>query len=348
MIYRITFVGMKYPILIMVILFFISCQKESIEEKHSTIETITTTSPLSTFYKRIAMKNTTNDDIVDNSSCFFVKFLYTITLNNSVIPVHSESDFLYIEYYKNALNSDNDEVHFHFPITIQLSNYSERIINDQTAFNNLISECSNNTTIDSNKINCITINYPIVINQYNSDNLNTNSTTITNDKSLFLYLNGLLTNSYIAISYPINVSNENGLNTVITSNNQFELYVNNAIVNCNLNPILTINFENIITTGNWSINYAYDQNDTTTNYSGYNFIFNANKTVIATKNGSVKTGTWKTELDGSQTKFEVKFNSSPLNEIDEDWKIVEYSANQFHLSKRESNTETDYLYFHKN
>ena len=57
-------------------LVFFSCQSEITDEQYSTKETITKTTPLTTYVERIVMQKTAQDNIIDQTDCFMVKFPY--------------------------------------------------------------------------------------------------------------------------------------------------------------------------------------------------------------------------------------------------------------------------------
>lgn len=328
--------------------FFTACQTGSSEEVHSTKETITKTTPLSTLIQRVVMQKTSQDNIIDNANCFMIKFPYIVTVNNVQISINSSNDYQLIQNNINANSTDNDIVTIHFPITVIFNDYSEKNLVDQTAFSNAIAECPTNS-IDLDKINCLNINYPIVINIYDSNNQIASSTTISNNQSFYNFFDNLETNQFIAISYPIAVTNSNGQAITITNNSEFENSIKRAIDNCSENSNPSPDFIKIITSNSWKISYYYKVNDQTLIYNGYNFTFNNNNTVVATKSGMAYNGTWSTKVDNGVREFEIKIELDPLKKLDEGWKVFEFNNSQLRFRDiKEDNNETDYLYFVKN
>jgi hypothetical protein len=151
----------------------------------------------------------------------------------------------------------------------------------------------------------------------------------------------------VAISFPITITNSNGQNIIITSNNQLEDIIKNAVDNCveDLNP--SLDFIQILTTGSWKISYYYHESEKTSSYAGYSFVFNSNKTFVATKSGINYNGTWSTKVDYGVREFEIKIESNPLHDLDEDWKVLEFSGTQLRFRHVDNVFETDYLYFEK-
>jgi hypothetical protein len=336
-----------FSCLFLLLFVFSSCQKPSAEENYSTTETIINTSPLCVLLKRVAMQKTSQDNLIDKSSCFMIKFPYEVEVNNSEIYLYSSNDYKLVQNNINASSTDSDIVKIDFPVKVVLSDYSERYLTNQTAFNNLIVECQENSN-DFGKINCLSFNYPFTINLYNSNNQIASSIEIANNKSLYEYTEYIGTNQYISISYPINIVNQNAQTITVTSNNQLEDIIYEAIENCSENPLPTQSLTQVITNGSWKISYYFNDNEKTPIYSGYNFIFKSDFKATANKSGVIQNGNWKTFIDGSKTRFEIKFSPNPLNEINEDWKVFEYNETQLRFCKSEIGYETDYLYFTKN
>jgi len=80
-----------------------------------------------------------------------------------------------------------------------------------------------------------------------------------------------------------------------------------------------------LTTGTWRVTYFFDEKDETTDFDGFVFVFNDNGTAIATKNSTPAYGSWSIEKSSDGTvKLILYFGSVvPLDELDEDWKVLE-------------------------
>ncbi len=332
---------------LLLVVFFTACQTESTTEIHSTKETITKTTPLSTYILRVTMLKTSQDNIIDNSSCFMVKFPYVVTVNGVQIAIKSESDYVLVQNNINAHSYDNDIVTIQFPVVVVLNDYSEKSLANQTDFSNLIAACQANSSTFG-KINCITIAYPIVITIYDSNNQLASTNTITNDKNLFNFLNNLNSNQFLAINYPINSTNTNGVTVAIADNNQFEDTIKAAIDNCTQNTNPSLDFIKTLTTNTWKIAYSYyDKNEKTVVYDGYTFLFNSNYTATATKLGVTYNGTWSSKIDNGIREFKIKFETDKLDKLSEDWKVLEFNDSQLRFRHSDDSNETNYLYFEK-
>jgi hypothetical protein len=103
--------------------------------------------------------------------------------------------------------------------------------------------------------------------------------------------------------------------------------------------------------GTWRITYYFDSNtDKTSNFSGFNFTFNANGTIAATNNLFNANGTWNASMDDSKPKLFLTFTTpASFTELTEDWHVTALTSTKItmqHISG--GGGGTDYLTFEKN
>ena len=333
--------------LLLLNLVFLSCQSEMIEEEYSTKETITKSTPLTTFIERIVMQKTAQDNIIDQTDCFMVKFPYTVSINGVDVTINSAADIAVVENNIALSNIDSDVVSIHFPITVIFNDYKEKTLDSLSDYKALLYDCAEKSD-DLLQINCLTINYPIVINRYDSNNQIASSLTIKDDQSLYNFIFNLQDNQFIAVGYPITVTGSSGYSTSVTNNSQLEDLIKEALDNCLVNIHTSLDFAQVLTTGTWIISYFYDDKEQTTIYSGYQFSFKSDYSVVATKSGISKTGTWSIKTNNREREFEIDFNEDPLKKLEENWEVFEFSTSELRLREPSDNSlETDYLYFSK-
>lgn len=329
-------------------LLFFSCQSEIAEEEYDTTETIFKTSPLTTFVQRVAMKNTIIDDAIDGASCFMVKFPYTVTINNTEITISSANDYQLILTAKALSAVDDDIVHFHFPITIVLNDYSEKILTSQSDLDSQIDDCESHKD-DFSAINCLSLSFPIVINSYDSYKQIAGSINILDNQSLYNFIDALKSNQYISFSYPLMIKNDNNQLISINSNNQLEDQIEEALGKCSSHSNTSVAIINALISNPWSIKYLYDDNNKTALFNGYVFVFYANKTVIATKAGVSTLGQWEAHDNNGLVEFKMDFSAGQLHDIDSDWKLIEYNSSEIRFKEGGSHEgeQAEYLYFAK-
>jgi hypothetical protein len=342
------------------IVVFFSCQTETSVEEYSTKKTITKTTPLASYIQRIAMQKTKQDNIIDHTDCFMIKFPYVVTINGVEIAIQSAAAYASVEN-NIALNSDDDDiVDIHFPISIIFNDYTEKTLDSQNAYTNLVQDCDGKLN-DLAKINCIDINYPILIKRYDSNVQTASSVSIKNNEALYFFINNLEDNQFIAIEYPISVSALNGSQLIINDNKQFENIIKEVLDNCSENTNTSLDFVEVLISGAWSISYFYgdgdddesnddDDDEKTNSYSGYQFYFKSDYTVIASKSGSSFIGVWSTKLENGVREFQVNFNAATFNNLELNWSLFEFNNTKIHFRAETSNndSETHYLYFTKN
>ncbi|MFC4739614.1 hypothetical protein ACFO3U_06365 [Flavobacterium ponti] len=337
-------------LLILVSIFIFSCQTEESEIIQDNNENLTASSPLLSLVGRVSQNATSQDNVLDNSSCFAVQLPVVVIVNNQQITVSTSTDYQIVQDAIDAFSNDDDIVNFNYPITIVYQNFSTQVILNSNAFDDVLDDCGEDDDFD--EIDCISINYPIVINVYNSNNQLANTVTILNDVQLYNFIENLDSSDLIAINYPISLQNSNGQTIVIDSNNELENFIEDAIDDCDNSSGGsggTTTLANIITNGTWYISYYFDDVDETSNYNGYNFTFNSNGTSIAIKNSTSINGTWSNYIDSGQEKLELVFDGLTLDELEDDWRIIEFSSNIIKLKDVSGgNGGTDYLYFTKN
>ncbi len=330
-------------------LFLMSCQTEENEVIQDPNQNLTNVSPLTTLMTRVTQNPTSGDNIMDNSSCFSVVLPATVIVNGQNIVVSTQADYQTVQDAIDAFSNDDDIVNFIYPITIQFQNFSTQVLQDSDDLDDVIDDCGEDDGFD--EIDCISFNFPIVINVYNANNQLANTITINNNTDLYNFLENLEDNEYVAIQYPISLIDSNGVNVTITNNDQLEDVIEDSIDDCDDSPSGggSSALSSIIVDGTWYVSYFFDDTDETSDYAGYNFTFNVSGTATAVKNTTTINGSWSNYIDSGDEKLEFSFDGSVLDELEDDWEVTEYSATQIRLKDVSGGgSGTDYLYLTKN
>lgn len=330
-------------------LFLMSCQTEENEVIQDPNQNLSNVSPLTTLMTRVTQNPTSGDNIMDNSSCFSVVLPATVIVNGQNIVVSTQADYQTVQDAIDAFSNDDDIVNFIYPITIQFQNFSTQVLQDSDDLDDVIDDCGEDDGFD--EIDCISFNFPIVINVYNANNQLANTITINNNTDLYNFLENLEDNEYVAIQYPISLIDSNGVNVTITSNDQLEDVIEDSIDDCDDSPSGggSSTLSSIIVEGTWYVSYFFDDTDETSDYAGYNFTFNVSGIATAVKNTTTINGSWSNYIDSGDEKLEFSFDGSILDELEDDWEVTEYSATQIRLKDVSGGgSGTDYLYLTKN
>jgi hypothetical protein len=115
------------------------------------------------------------------------------------------------------------------------------------------------------------------------------------------------------------------------------------------NTVISTNFTTILQSGTWHVTYFFDDTNVTSNYSGYNFTFNSNGSISVISGSNSFSGDWDAYVDDNEDTLEIDFSASQLEDLSDDWEIIEFSETQIRLKDVSGgNGETDFLTFTKN
>lgn len=328
-----------------------SCQDEEETIIQDDTQSFSATSPLADLLERTTQHPTTYDNVIDDCSCFSVQLPVTVTVNSQQINVNTQSDYQLVQNVKDAYTNDDDIVHFSYPITVVHDNFQTQVLSNYNEYEQVVDNCYDDNGFG--EIDCISLVYPITMNVYDSNNQLANTVTVTSNSVLYNFLENLTNNVFVAVNYPISAINSNGQTVSLHTNSELENFIENSIDDCssstpgggsapNLTDVLTAS-------GTWRITYFYDDADETSHFYGYNFMFHTNGTVVAVKYSTTINGNWNTYINSGETKLNLNFEGSTLEEIEDDWRVIEFSTTQIRLRHTSGGGGgTDYLTFTKN
>lgn len=326
-----------------------SCQKEEKTIVSEGTQSFAKNSALAGLLSRISQNPTAVDNVLDNSSLISIKLPVTVTINGNTITVTSQGDYQLVQDAIDAFSNDDDVVQFNFPITIQLQNYTTQLISNSNQLHDAIEACGEDDDFD--EINCITLVYPVTVNLYDSNNQIGSTETITNNIHFFNFLTNLGNGTYVAINYPISATDSNGQSVVLNSNTELMNFIEDSIDDCDEDSGSgngEVSLSGLLVIGTWKVSYCYyDGHDESNYYLGYNFDFNSNGTVISQKNTTNIDGDWDINDDNEYLRLSLNFDGSDLEDIETNWRVVEYNETVIKLKKQNSDS-TDYLTFTKN
>ena len=86
--------------------------------------------------------------------------------------------------------------------------------------------------------------------------------------------------------------------------------------------------EDIVSRGNWIVNYYYENEDLTGEYQNYRFVFTNTGSVSYTLNADTFAGTWRKVIDANKNEFLIiDFNTHDQNieKLNQEWKVISRS-----------------------
>jgi hypothetical protein len=338
---------MRKLIFLLIALPFFACQNEENTINQNNDGALTKTSPLTSLVLRVVQNPTHWDNLLDGSDCHCVKLPVGITLNGDYLWIDGEDDYYAVWENMDESWTDDDIVHFDFPITISFEDFGEQVITSQAQLDAITCESDG-----FNEIRCMDFVFPISINTYDTNNQVANTITINTNLELYNFVQNLGSAEIFTIVYPVAVTFGTGPGTTANSNTELENIIEDVITDCDSGGgwgPTPDTLDEIMASGSWHISYCEnDDSEPVHYYDGYSFTFNANGTVTATKNNTTNNGTWGVYQDGSHKMIEFFFpNMGGLT--NDEWRVTEYNGNNFRLKNDQSSWDGyEYVYFTKN
>lgn len=335
----------QFIIITLLCLFVSSCQNDDENEIRVTTASLTKVAPLTSLLSRVSQYPTATDNVLDGTSFCSVQLPVTIVVNYNRVVVSSQEDFKLVTNIIDEYSNDDDKINFVFPITMVFKNFNTLKLNNEVELKKLVD--SYGAYNDYTEIDCIDFNFPISISSYDSNSQQAMSYAIQSNSQLYNFVNNLEDTDFFAIDFPLTMTSSiDGKLTEVNNNSELKSIIENSIGKCNIPSNENKELSSILVVGIWYVFYfSDDDTDQTTEFAGYNFTFLSNGYVSVIKNNTAINGTWNSYSDDGIEKFDMSFSGDTLDELDEDWKVIEYNSTSIRLKRGDS--EPHYLYLNK-
>ena len=334
---------MKYVLRFFLLIFIASCtlitscQKESLEiidETEDNTEAID--SNLTNLLLRATLNEGDVDDFIILSDCFTIDFPFTIIIDGIEVVVEGVQDYTEIIIIIEETGADIDDIEIVFPITLILSDYTEVVVNNLQELEQILGECQGN----NNRIDCVDFIYPLTVFRYNENTENSDTIIIDDDEGMYLLLSNLQEGDYITLQYPISVVLLDGTIVEINSNDELETILNGCSETIDDEVI-----KSYLTNGSWYVGYFFNGEINTTDYCEYALSFFENKTILISDGNVNYYGEWNTlEIEDVYYLY-LNFETYPLEELNNDWLIIETSMELMVLERVIDMNTVDVLIF---
>jgi len=298
-------------------------------------EVLAANSSIVNLMQNMSTNDGSNDNIIDKSNCFNVKFPLNVTANGEKIYVKSENEYKIIEYIFDDNDDDDDVLNITYPIIITLNDYTEVPIHNNFELNNHSNNCLGENEID-NDIECLDFKYPITASIFDKSNEILNTNTFYTDAELNHFLNNLNDDLFVTINFPITIILFDNTTIVLNNLTQLENIINNHKNDCdedddydyNDDDCNECNIEDLTTKltncNGWLVDKLDRYNTNYDNaYEGYTFNFTPDGRVVAYWPGASAHGTWI--ASGSKTKIKVILDIPDLPLFSNEWLLNEMS-----------------------
>lgn len=310
-----------YVALIGIVSILSSCQDEFEEvngdNEQQTIQANSTTASL---IEKTTSLDGSYDDVVDEASCFAIKFPYTISINGTAaITVTSMEDLQTIKVTLAGL--DNGVLEISFPITITLSDHSEIVVENKEQLLELARDCVESATDD--KIRCIDFVYPITLFTFDVDNQMTGEVMVDSDLQMRRFFSELEDNELVSISFPITLKKSDGTEITVENNTDLHSVLSTAGNECDKNGLTKEILDAFLLACQLEVREVLRENvDSTDQYFESIMTFSQDGTVVIGGGISAPlTGTWTTQNTDSGVQLTLDFNA--LVDFSMTWDVYE-------------------------
>ena len=323
-----------FTFLMMASLLATSCrQEESVLIEGPQDEVLKANSTVANLMLRTAMKDGSDDNIVDGANCFSIDFPFTVVVNGTEITVTSEEDLDTVEDIFDEFDDDDDTLEISFPVTIILSDFSEVTINSQEEFEDFADDCVGENEFDDD-IECVDIKYPVTASVFNANNELIDTITIADDEELYNFLENLEEADIVNIDFPITVILADGTEVSIPNLDALEEVIDAAKDDCDEDDDYDYNDDDcdncsteqlsdfLTSCDGWYVK-DLERNDVDLyeQYTGYLFSFLADGTLTVTTETESFSGSW--EASGTGNDITVTISIGDLPDFSDEWMLHE-------------------------
>ena len=337
-----------YASLLIIGLTFTSCQDEfeKLPEEEAQQEAIAANSTTAKLIENTSSNDGSFDNIVDESSCFNIRFPYAVKVNGFELTINSHEDLDEIEVIFDAFEEAAQQeaiLDIIFPITISLADYAEITINGIEDLRALAQECKEGG--DDDDIECIDFVYPITLYTFDLNNEETGNVAVEGDKDLRLFFAGLDGNDLISMEFPVTLKLYDGSTMVVYSNAELANAIENAKELCdedddndhNDDDFTQERLENYLVECPWLIHEVKRDNQLQTDqYIDYVMNFTEDGAVkVVDRQGNMLNGTWSTRV--SEYRVLLKLEFTELVDFTLEWYVYEIGEGKIKLYAGDGN-----------
>lgn len=320
-----------YVLLIVFVFTVSSCQDEFEEvggdNEQQTIQANSSTAGL---IEKTTSFDGSYDDVVDESSCFAIKFPYTLSINGTAsITINSIEDLQDIKVTLAGL--DNGVLEISFPITITLSDHSEIVVENKEELLELARECVESATDD--KIRCIDFVYPIALFTFDLNSQLTGEFVVKSDLEMRRFFSELDDNQLVSISFPIALKKSDGTEITVENNAELNAALSSAGNECERDVLNKEILDAFLLACQLEVREVLRDNvDSTDQYFESIMTFSQDGTVVIGGGTSAPlTGTWTTQNTDSGVQLALQFNA--LVDFSMTWDVYELESGVIKLYK---------------
>lgn len=340
----------KTTLVLLLAVFFLSCQNEEVVINNPEENTLSTASTLAGLVAQVTLNDGSEDNIIDNSSCVSIVLPVTVIVNGQELVISTEDDYKLIERVFDESADDVDELVIIFPIKVVLPDFSELELNNYDELEDLVEDCLEGG--DDLDIECLDFKYPINISVYDSASQTTNVVEISNDQDLYEFLSSAEDYLLFTINYPVTLILSDSSELEVNSNLELELIIDEVEDSCDEDDdsdysdddIDNTEFNMTLLNSAWLVTYHFDEEDLTQEFMDMIFVFKPEEVVQVFTDLAIYEGEWDSYGDDGTIELEFDFSDFPLEYLDkDDWEVGYYDSTIIELSYLKDDNSLAYL-----
>ena len=324
--------------LIVVALSFTACQKEydPIVET-SEEETMTANSAVANLMTNMVSNDGSFDNIVDGSSCFDIRFPYTVSVNGFDITINSKDDLRLIEEIFDAIDEDNDILDIIFPVTITMADYSDITIKNLAELREHSEECIEGGNDDD--IECIDVIYPVTFFTYDREEQQTGSVSVESDKEMRRFFAGLDMEDIVSLQFPVLFETYDGAKVTVNNIEELRAAIERAKEACdedddndhNDDDFTKERLDNLLAECPWLVKEVKRDNQYNSDqYVNYLMNFSEDGSVtVRDREGNILNGEWTTRVSDYRVLLKLEFDF--LVDFSLEWFVYEIDGDKIKL-----------------
>ncbi|SNR29867.1 hypothetical protein SAMN04488009_1001 [Maribacter sedimenticola] len=321
-----------------------SCQDEFEEinngEEPQAIEANSSTADL---IQRTSSNDGSSDNIVDGTSCFQIKFPYTVEVNGLTLTIESKDDLETIEEIFDSIDDDENILDIIFPITVTAGDFTEITVNGLQDLRELAAECKEGGEDDD--IECIDFVYPMTLYTFNVNLEQTSTVQVESDRELRLFFKDLGSDSLVSFDFPITLKLYDDTTIEVANHRELASAIENAKDDCDEDDDDDYNdddfnddeFKETLVECVWFITeFKRDNMDQTPQFVNYILNFKEDGTVVTGFRGATTVqGTWSTAVGEDGAQLTMDFDAS--TDFNLEWNVYDMGDDKIKLYNGEGN-----------
>ena len=332
------FKSAMFASLLVVALSFTACQKEYDPVVETSEEdTMTANSAAASLMTNMVSNDGSYDNIVDGSSCFDIRFPYTVSVNGLDITINSKEELQLIEEIFDALDEDNDILDIIFPVTITLADYSEITIENLADLRAHAEKCIEGGNDDD--IECIDVIYPVTFFTYDLEVQQTGSVSVESDKEMRRFFAGLDVTAIISLQFPVKFEMYDGTKVTVNNIEELRAAIERAKDACdedddddhNDDDFTKERLDNLLAECPWLVKEVKrDAQYSSEDYENYLMNFNEDGSVtVKDREGNILHGEWTTRVSDYRVLLKLEFEF--LVDFSLEWFVYEIDGDRIKL-----------------